>query len=76
VEITHGTICGSAAQRPLPLREQDREHEARPRSDAPFAVCLDEKVPAVGAEFEVVVSDVAGLRAATRVVEPKFAAPE
>ena len=72
-EIAGGTICGSAAQSHLPAPETQREHEVSPWSDPPFAVGLDEEVPAVGAELEAVVSDAADLGATARVVEPQLA---
>jgi hypothetical protein len=72
-EIAGGTICGSAAQPHLPASETQREHEVRPWSDAPFAVGLDQEVPAVGAELDAVVSDAADLGATARVVEPQLA---
>ena len=74
LEIAGGTISWSAAQRPLPFREQDREDEACPWSDATFAVGLEQEVPAVGAKFEAVLSDAADPRASARVVEPQLAA--
>src|SRR5258705_7231882 len=72
-EITGGGICGSAAQSHLPAPESQREHEARPWSDPPFAVGLDEEVPSVGSELDAVVSDAADLCATARMVEPQLA---
>ena len=72
VEIAHGLVCGSAAQRPLPFRQFDGEHEARPRSDPSLAVYLDEEVPAIGAEFKAVVPDAAAPGTTARVVERRF----
>src|SRR5258705_10741474 len=59
VEMADTGIRGSAAQFHLPAPELQREHEARPWSDPPFAVDLDEEIPAVGAELQAVVSDAA-----------------
>ena len=72
-EIAGGSICGSAVQSHLPAPETQREHEARSWSNAPFAVGLDEEVPAVGAELEAVVSDADYLGSRARVVEPQLA---
>ena len=74
LEIAGGPISWSAAQRSLPFREQDREHEACPWSDPTFAVDLEQEIPAVGAEFEAVLSDAADPGARARVVEPQLAA--
>jgi len=74
--MTGGLFCGSAAQAPQPAHELHREHEARPRSDPPFAVGLDKEVPAVGAELEAIGGDAADLGAAAGVVEPQLVGRE
>ncbi len=74
LEISGGSISWSAAQRPLPFREQDRKHEACPWTDPTFAVGLEQEIPAFGAEFEVVLSDHLDPGARARVVEPQLAA--
>jgi hypothetical protein len=73
VEITDGGIRGSAAQSHPLAPETQREHEARPGSDATFAVGLDEEVPAVGPKLEAVVFNAADLGATARVVETQLA---
>ena len=70
-EITGGPICRAAAQLPLLLCELDREHEARTRSDAAFAVGLDEEVPAISAELEAAWPNRPNMSARRRVVEPR-----
>jgi len=72
-EIAGGPICGSAVQSQPPAPETQREHEVRPWSDPPFAVSLDEEIPAVGGELEAVVFDADDLGARARVVEPQLA---
>jgi hypothetical protein len=60
-EIAGSTICGSAAQSQMLTPECQREHEACRWSDPPFAVGLDKKIPAIGAEFNasaIMISDV------------------
>ncbi|MDT4965668.1 MAG: hypothetical protein QOJ64_405 [Acidobacteriota bacterium] len=71
-EIAGGNIRGSAVQSHLPAPETEREHEVRPWSDPPFAVGLDEEVPAVGGELEAVGFGAANPGATARVVEPQF----
>ena len=75
-ERTGGPICGPAAQTPPLFCEHYREHEVRSWSDPPFVVGLDDQLPAVRAEFEVVVFDAADLRATAGVVEPQIFVPE
>ena len=74
VEIAGGPIPWSAAQRPLSFREQDREHEACPWSEPTFAVGFEQEVPAIGAEFEVVLTDHPDPGARACLVEPQLAA--
>jgi hypothetical protein len=68
VEIADGRICRSAAQTHLPAPDGERVHEARPWSDPPCFVGLDGEVPAVGAELEAVVPDVADLGTTAHVI--------
>jgi len=66
-------IGRSAAQRPLYLRELHRKDEARPGSDPPFLVYLDEEVPTLGAELDSILSNAANPGARARMIEPQLA---
>ena len=73
-EVAGGSVCGPAAQHPLLFRQYHCIHKVRPWSDLPLAVGLNQKGPAIGAEFKAVGADTADFNARVRVVEAQFAA--
>jgi hypothetical protein len=73
LKIADAADRGSTAQFHPPATEARLEHEAGSRSDVPFAVGLERQIPAVRAEPEAVVTDVADLGALACVVEPHLA---
>ena len=73
VERAGGTICGPAIQPHVPAPESQRKHEVRSWTDPPFAVGLNEEVPAIGAELKPVGSNAAYSGARARMIEPQLA---